>query len=131
MLLLLDTHILLTLSRGESELFPRFIRDALRSQDNAFFASAVSLWEIAIKHRLGKLALAYELEEWPGALAASAIALMDIGLPHLFAEADPPPETRDPFGRLLLAICHVDKMRLVTLDRSLVDHPLSLRPASA
>ena len=131
MLLLLDTHILLSLARGESGHFPPAIQDALHNQSNAIFASTVSLWEIAIKHRLGKLPLPYALKNWPAALSASAIALMDITVSHLLSEADPLPNTRDPFDRLLLAICHVEKLRLVTLDRLLLDHPLSLRPASA
>jgi PIN domain nuclease of toxin-antitoxin system len=131
MLLLLDTHILLTLTKGGIERFPPFLQEALRSERNALFASAASLWEIAIKHRLGKLALPCAFEEFPGALSAFAIALMDIVIPHVLAEADPVPETRDPFDRLLLAICQAEKMRFVTLDRSLIGHPLALRPASA
>lgn len=131
MLLLLDTHILLTLARGESARFPPFIQSAMRSEGNAIFASAVSLWEIAIKHRLGKLPLPYPLEEWPGALSAFAIALMDVVAPHVLAEAEPVPETKDPFDRLLLATCHVENMRFVTLDRSLLTHPLTLRSAPA
>lgn len=131
MLLLLDTHILLSVVRGEIERFPVFIRDALRSERNAVFVSAVSLWEIAIKHRQGRLPLSCALEEWPGALSAFAIALMDVVVSHVLAEADPVPETKDPFDRLLLAICQAEKMRLVTLDRSLISHPLTLQPASA
>jgi PIN domain nuclease of toxin-antitoxin system len=130
-LLLLDTHILLALVAGGGERLPPFIRDALRSERNAMFASAGSLWEIAIKNRQGKLPLTCALDEWPAALTAFAIALMDIPAAHVLAEADPVPETKDPFDRLLLAICQVEKMRLVTLDRSLLDHPLTLRPASA
>jgi PIN domain nuclease of toxin-antitoxin system len=131
MLLLLDTHILLTVARGEGERFPLFIQSALRNERNTIFASAVSLWEIAIKHRLGKLPLPYPLEEWPRALSAFAIALMDVVVPHVLAEAEPVPDTKDPFDRLLLATCHMESMRFVTLDRSLVKHPLTLRPAPA
>lgn len=95
------------------------------------FASVVSLWEIAIKYRLGKLPSPCPLEQWPRALSAMAISLMDIGASHVLAEADPVPDTDDPFDRLLLAICEAEKMRFVTLDRSLIGHPLALRPASA
>jgi PIN domain nuclease of toxin-antitoxin system len=131
MLLLLDTHILLSLTSGQGERLPAPIQGALRSDRNAMFASAVSLWEIAIKHRLGKLPLACALEKWPGALVALAIAQMEVVVSHVLAEADPVPDTRDPFDRLLLAICQVENMRLVTQDRSLLDHPLVWRPASA
>ncbi|MEA3047144.1 MAG: hypothetical protein QOJ53_1476 [Sphingomonadales bacterium] len=131
MLLLLDTHILLSLMRGEGERLPAFVQAGLRNGRNATFASAVSLWEIAIKHRLGKLPLTCALEKLPGALSAFAIAQMDVVVSHVLAEADPVPNTRDPFDRLLLGICQVENMRLVTLDRSLLSHPLVWQPASA
>jgi PIN domain nuclease of toxin-antitoxin system len=107
------------------------LQDALRAGGNTMFASVVSLWEIAIKHRLGRLPLPCPLEEWPGALSAFAIALMDVAASHVLAEADPAPNTRDPFDRLLLAICQAEKMRLVTFDRSLLGHPLAWTAPSA
>lgn len=131
MLVLLDTHILLSLAKGESSQLPAFVQDALRHERNAMFASVVSLWEIAIKYRLGKLASPCPLEQWPRALSAMAVSLMDIGALHVLDEAEPVPDTNDPFDRLLLATCQAEKMRFVTLDRSLIGHPLALRPASA
>ncbi|HEV7660863.1 MAG TPA: type II toxin-antitoxin system VapC family toxin [Allosphingosinicella sp.] len=131
MLVLLDTHILLALAKRESSRLPAFVQDALRDERNAMFASVVSLWEIAIKCRLGKLASPCPLEQWPRALSAMAVSLMDIAASHALGDADPVPDTNDPFDRLLLAICEAEKMRFVTLDRSLIGHPLALRPASA
>lgn len=131
MLLLLDTHILISLARGEGDRLPAFVQDALRNERNAMFASVASLWEIAIKHRLGKLSLPCLLEQWPRLLSALAVSLMEIGAAQVLVEADPLPHTKDPFDRFLLATCQVDKMRFVTLDRSLIGHPLALRPASA
>lgn len=130
MLLLLDTHILLSLGDDEEEL-PFVIEEAMRDQRNVLFASTVSLWEVAIKHRLGKLPLPCPLAEWPDLLSTMAVSVMEIRIEHVLAEADPVPDTRDPFDRLLLAVCQADDMRFVTLDRSLVDHPLAWPPASA
>ena len=131
MLLLLDTHILLTLARGEIEQLPEPVQGALHVRRNALFASVASLWEIAIKHRLGKLSSPCALDKWPGALSAMAISLMEIHASQALAEANPAADTKDPFDRLLLAICEVENMRLVTLDRSLLGHRLVWGPASA
>ncbi|HYI63425.1 MAG TPA: type II toxin-antitoxin system VapC family toxin [Allosphingosinicella sp.] len=131
MLLLLDTHILISLARGESERLPSPLRDALHNPGNTLFASAASLWEIAIKHRLGKLTSPCELDKWPAVLAALAISLMDIYPLHTLAEVTPVPNTKDPFDRLLLAICDVENMRLVTADGPLLLHPLAWKLASA
>ena len=131
MLLLLDTHILLTLARGESGRLPADFQDALHDQGNALFASVASLWEIAIKHRLGKLHSPCDLDKWPAALSALAISLMEIHASHALGEADPVPGVKDPFDRLLLAICKADNMHLMTSDKLLLDHPLAWRPAAA
>jgi hypothetical protein len=48
--------------------------------------------------------------------------------PHVLARVEPPPATRDPFDRLLLARCALEGMRLVTIDRALVDHPAAYAP---
>ena len=125
MLLLLDTHILLALADAELEPLPPHIDEILRDPRHSLFASAVSLWEIAIKHRLGKLPLPCPLGEWPEMLSTTAVTVMDIRLRHVLAEAEPLPETMDPFDRLLLAICECEDMRLVTLDRMLLRHPLA------
>jgi PIN domain nuclease of toxin-antitoxin system len=130
-LLLLDTHILLSLADDGLEQLPRFIGDAVRDRRNALFASAASLWEMAIKHRLGKLPLPCPLEEWPDLLSAMAVSVMDIHVSHVLAEADPLPATRDPFDRLLLAICQRENMRFLTLDKLLLGHPVALRLGSA
>lgn len=131
MLLLLDTHIVLSLADGGAGQLPPFIDDAVRDGRNSLFASTASLWEMAIKHRLGKLPLTCPLEEWPELLSAMAVSVIDIHVSHVLAEADPLPDTRDPFDRLLLAVCQRENMRLVTLDKLLRSHPLSLGPGSA
>jgi PIN domain nuclease of toxin-antitoxin system len=35
--------------------------------------------------------------------------------------------TSDPFDRLLLAQCQVENLKLVTVDRALLGHPLALK----
>lgn len=79
----------------------------------------------------GKLPLRHPLESFPAYFAALGTDLVALDSRHVLAEARPIPDTRDPFDRLLLAICQADGARLVTIDRSLVDHPLARRPATA
>ncbi len=54
MRLLLDTHIMLALPDDEVYKFGKRVLTLLRDAD-ALHVSVVSLWEMAIKHRLGKL----------------------------------------------------------------------------
>jgi PIN domain nuclease of toxin-antitoxin system len=127
--LLLDTNILIALAQGGAEKLDLAVRSALASTENVAFASAASLWEIAIKTRLGKLDPGLPLEELPDFLQAVGIVLLAVNHYHAVAEASPEPQTRDPFDRLLLAQCAVENLRLVTTDRVLASHPMVWRPA--
>ena len=103
MRLLLDTHILLAVIENRVAEFGSHVQSLLKNEDAEFLVSVASLWEIAIKWRLGKLELAINLETLP--------------------------ELRDPFDRLLLAQCKIEALRLLTVDRALLDHPLAARKA--
>ena len=53
MRLLLDTHIAIWSLTDPDKLSPA-VRDLLSDPANSVFVSAASIWEIAIKHALGK-----------------------------------------------------------------------------
>lgn len=124
--LLLDTRILLAIVDTPRKL-PAAIEALIRSSRAGMCVSVTSLWEIAIKDRLGKLPMRTSPQSLPEALAAAGIAILGINYRHVLAGLDPEPATRDPFDRLLLAQCQVEGMRLVTVDRVLAAHPLAWR----
>ena len=125
--LLLDSNVLIALARQEGSLLPQAMRNVLESQDTALHVSVASLWEIAIKFRLGKLDLLLELEDLPSFCMTIPATSLAIETHHVLAEPDPVPATRDPFDRLLLAQAEVEGLRLLTLDRALAPHPLAWR----
>jgi PIN domain nuclease of toxin-antitoxin system len=125
MRVLIDTHLVLGLLRRDMrKKFPK-IWARLSDPATIGFVSVASLWEIAIKTRLGKLNPGMPLEDIAGYLDALGIAILPIETAHVIVAADPVPETRDPFDRLLLAQCHVENLTLATADRALVGHPLA------
>ncbi len=126
MRLLLDTHILLGFLDNETGKFPAAIRSLIANPESRFCVSVASLWEAAIKFRLGKLPLRRGPESMPGAIRDLGFELIIINEHHAIADVHPEPATRDPFDRLLLAQCKVEGLRLVTVDRALVDHPLAV-----
>ncbi len=125
---MLDTHILLALIERQTVKFPAFIRYLLDAPASAFHVSVATLWEIAIKSRLGKLELKPALAALPDLLGGMKIELLPINEFHVLAAVQPQPATRDPFDRLLLAQCQIENMRLMTIDRALVGHPLACQP---
>ncbi|HEY5066733.1 MAG TPA: type II toxin-antitoxin system VapC family toxin [Xanthobacteraceae bacterium] len=130
MRLLLDTHVLIALARRELSSLGASIAAALAAEENVLFASAASLWEIAIKARLRKIDPGLALDDLPDFLEAIGLNLLAINHRHAVWSLEPEPATRDPFDRLLLAQCAVEELRIITIDRALRDHPLAWSAAS-
>ncbi len=125
MRLLLDTHVLLAyIERGASGL-PGAVAGLLMDREGEHHLSAASLWEIAIKRRLGNLKLTVGLGALPELLDGLGVKIVVIDERRALATVEQEPMTRDPFDRMLFAQCHVESLRLVTLDRALVSHPLA------
>ena len=127
MRLLLDTHIFLALIGSGAAILPAPVVKVVEGADAEPHLSAASLWEIAIKARLGKLELTVELGALPDILEGLGIRIVPIGERHALADVKPEPATCDPFDRMLLAQCQIEGLRLVTLDCALVKHPLALK----
>jgi PIN domain nuclease of toxin-antitoxin system len=125
-MILLDTHIILAVLRQTKLVLPAEIEKFLR-QDNDAAVSVASIWEIAIKHRSGKLALSIELNNVASLLVDIDITILPIQTDHTLAHIGPEPTTKDPFDRLLLGVCAAEGMKLLTIDKALVDHPLAWR----
>lgn len=127
MRILLDTNILVPLLDDEVETLPRALADVVEANIHDFYASAASLWEMAIKARLGKLLLPCTESELPTALERMGVVLLPLSPVHATTQVDPWPETNDPFDRVLLSVCAVDDLALMTTDRELRGHPLAWR----
>jgi PIN domain nuclease of toxin-antitoxin system len=125
MTLLLDTHFVLAVIDGTVDVaYPAYSKAV---NDSQCHFSIVSLWEIAIKVRLGKLTTRVALADMAQTLEKQGVAQIGLTVQHVVAEATPVPETRDPFDRLLIAIAQTERMRFVTVDRALADHPVTFR----
>jgi PIN domain nuclease of toxin-antitoxin system len=112
--LLLDTHALLWWLAGDTRL-SRLAIDAIDAPGSQVLVSAVSVFEIATKHRLGKLPL-------PAVVAADiAACLEEHGFDALALDARVaeragrlPGPSRDPFDRLLVAQAMLADLVLVS-----------------
>ena len=115
MRLLLDTHIFLRAVAGSRLLKPA-ARRAIQSADQVY-VSAASIWEVAIKARLGKI------EANPGelvsAIEASGFVELPVRAAHAAAVAGLAPHHNDPFDRILVAQALVEPLRLLTADSTL------------
>jgi PIN domain nuclease of toxin-antitoxin system len=115
MRLLLDTHVFIW-SVTASRQLKRVTRDYLASAQ-AVYVSAASIWEIAIKSRLGKIA--GDAQDFAAAIEASGFHALPVTPGHAAAVAKLPLHHTDPFDRLLLAQAFSEPLRFVTADRAL------------
>jgi PIN domain nuclease of toxin-antitoxin system len=124
--ILLDSHIVLTaLGLVDITLTPAMHRE-MTYRENVY-VSVASIWELAIKYRLGKLGLSVPPQLLADLLGRLNIEVLPVHARHAVADVGPEPTTKDPFDRLLLGVCAAEGMKLLTIDRDLADHPLAWR----
>ena len=113
MRLLLDTHALFWALLEPGKL-PPSLREVLEEPANIVFASAASVWEMAIKQAAGKVDFPF------GALAAelrrASVLELPVTMRHAEAAARLPPLHRDPFDRMLVAQAQAEGLSLVSRD---------------
>ncbi|HWS64310.1 MAG TPA: type II toxin-antitoxin system VapC family toxin [Steroidobacteraceae bacterium] len=118
MRLLLDTHIFLWAVQGNASLKPR-VRRMMEAAEQ-IYVSAASIWEIAVKARLGKIeASAADLVD---AIEASGFLELPVRARHAVRVADLPLHHTDPFDRLLVSQAMVEPLRLLTVDTMLCQY---------
>jgi len=78
------------------------------------YVSAASIWEIAIKSRLGKLDA--DADELAAAIAASGFVELPVRSVHAAATHRLPMHHDDPFDRLLVAQAMSEPLRLLSAD---------------
>ena len=116
MKLLLDTHTFLWFIMGNSNLSAN-ARALIENQANEKFLSVASLWEIAIKVSIGKLALSAPFDTLiPQQLNYNGFELLKLDVLHVAALINLPFHHRDPFDRLLIAQALVEQMQIVSID---------------
>lgn len=117
MMLLLDTHILLWAS-GQPEKLPLRARELLLDPCHVLYFSTASLWEIVIKHSLGRLDFRVDPRRLWRMLLANGYRELEITTEHALAVGTLPDLHRDPFDRLLIAQARALGATLLTADET-------------
>jgi PIN domain nuclease of toxin-antitoxin system len=99
----------------------------LDEASNTVFVSVVSLWEIVVKCRIGKLEA--DIAAITAQMApASKLPLLGITSRHLIASNNLPfhGQHRDPFDHLIIAQAICEDMMLVTRDHNAPLYPVQI-----
>lgn len=118
--LLLDTHILIW-TLNEDPRLPDRAKRLISDPENVIYYSAVSIWEIAIKHAAHPDHVEFTGEELSRCCRKAGFLPLDMRERHAFAletiaRREGAPPHHDPFDRMLIAQAKAEGMSFLTHD---------------
>ena len=113
--LLLDTHVALW-AITDSPRLSKKARELIESTRSTVWISAATVWEIAIKHSLGRGDMPVSGQDALHYFQESGYRFLPVEPEHAAAVEDLPSHHADPFDRILVAQSLVEPMRLITHD---------------
>lgn len=119
---LIDTHVLLWLD-DPVERLSAHILGLLRDPAHVVYCSAASLWEIAIKHSLGKLRIQGAL---PSLLEQYGFTELAVTARYAELTRSLPMHHRDPFDRMLVAQAMAENLVLISADRQMLAYEVAI-----
>ena len=129
MRLLLDTSYLYDLMEAPGK-FLKSERRVLASRDARFYVSAVSIWEMRLKHNArypsGVRKSRFHPQDVIVALEDQGVTFLPMTMLHAARELETPLDHKDPFDELLLVQAQEEDLQLLTADRSLNGHPFAV-----
>jgi len=114
---LLDTHYIIWLLLDVSKI-NKAVLNTIQNAENRIYYSDISLWEIAIKTKTGKLKIGRNLKTLPEAMKIQNIDILPLKQSHIFETLEIPlfENHRDPFDRLLIAQAKIENLTLISDD---------------
>ncbi|MGB5241278.1 MAG: type II toxin-antitoxin system VapC family toxin [Prochlorococcaceae cyanobacterium] len=128
MRILLDTHAFLWAIADDPRLGP-ISRELIDSRAETVLLSLVSLWEIAIKHSLGRGDMPISAVQALAWAEESGFDWLPLAPGHIFCLEDLPPHHRDPFDRLLIAQAISEDLTLLSADAVFSSYAAQLQAA--
>jgi len=122
--LLLDTCTFLWVVSGAAEVSTA-AREAFAAPANEVYLSAVSAWEIAVKHALGRLPLPSPPGRFiPAERERHGIEPIGLHEAHALTLGKLPPLHRDPFDRVLVCQAIGEGLTILTPDEAIRAYPV-------
>lgn len=126
---LLDTHVFLWAASAPERLSSA-ARDAIEDPRNEVFISAAVVWEIVIKHALGKLKLPASPASFiPTLIAQLGFRQLPVTHEHAFTVSVLPKHHSHPFDRMMIAQARCEGMTLISTDRNVARYAVQYLPA--
>lgn len=126
MRILLDTHILLWALTDDPKLSVK-AREYIQDPNNELYYSAVSVWEIQLKHTAHPEAFSFSAKQFADLCEEAGYVGLPIKIPHVFSLdelvwPEDRPVHKDPFDRMLISQAKAENMKLMTHDAQLLHY---------
>ena len=129
MRILLDTSYLFDFMDRPGKLLDSE-RRVLAAREMEIYVSAVSIWEMRLKHNArhpsGGRKSRFSPEDVIDALEDQDVTFLPMTMLHAARALKTPLDHKDPFAALLLVQAQEEGLRLLTADRHLAGHPLAV-----
>lgn len=113
--ILLDTQILIWLAEAPDKLSVSALE--VLNTGNQLFISHVSVWEMVIKIKIGKLSIEFSLQDFiEKAQQKHNLSALSILISHIYKTLELPLHHKDPFDRLLIAQSLSQSMPIISSD---------------
>ena len=118
---LLDTHTLIWWLDDDPALNDT-AREIIANSQNRVFASTACLWEIGIKHAIGKMPIHPDILR--SGIEQSGLILLNISPAHAVHVANLAliEDHRDPFDRMLIAQAIIEDLTMISADKKIREH---------
>ncbi len=120
---LLDTHTIIWFCEND-KMLSRKAANEIVDMNNTCFLSIASLWEIAIKFKIGKLQLTIPFEEIYDFLSKNNIRILPLEFPHLQRLLNLDFIHRYPFDRVIIAQAIANDLTILTIDKDIMQYPV-------
>ena len=118
MKLLLDTCAFLWMC-SQPDLLSSAATNAIENEHSVLHFSDASIWEIALKYRIGKLPLPDPPRIWiPEEVRFHGVELVSINIDAIFTACELDSDHRDPFDRLIAAHAEINGLTVVSPDHA-------------
>ena len=114
---LIDTHVIIWLLDDDDKL-SKVARREIENIDNQIFVSIISLFEITIKVKIGKLDFNKSVNDIVKELDNQGISVLALTPSHIEKYQAVPliGDHRDPFDRILIATALHENLSVITID---------------
>ncbi len=121
---LLDTHTFIWFVTDSQRLSDRS-KQLIEDDYNEKFLSPASIWEMAIKHSMGKLNFGTSFPQFiEQQIGLNSMDLLPIEISHINVVSTLAFHHRDPFDRLLISQALVENIPILSVDKAFDAYPI-------